>query len=127
MGVVTHVVETRYNKLSDEDRNLIRTSVMVLLRDIFAVQPQSSTIKNKLSVLLVRLLKWDYPERWPSFFADFLGMLDKGVEVIDVFLRVLNTIIQEVVIFEDGRDPDEVKHNSMIVRPRCCTRSNLQR
>jgi hypothetical protein len=45
----------------------------------------------------VHIVLHDYPSAWPSFFADFLGMLDKGPEVIDVFVRLLKILDEDVV------------------------------
>lgn len=73
-----------------------------------------SDIKNKLSVLLVALIKQDYPERWPSFFTDFMSLLNQGTEVVDMFLRTLKTMDQEVVEAQYNRSQEEQKHNTLI-------------
>ena len=38
----------------------------------------------------------DYPHAWPHVFAQLLSFLPNGPVAIDLFLRVLNTVHEEV-------------------------------
>jgi hypothetical protein len=49
---------------------------------------------------------------------DFLSILEKGVDVVDIYFRVLKTIDEEIFAFDEKRTPEEVKHNMIIVRLR---------
>ena len=63
-------------------------------------------IKNKFAQLVVGVLCADFPHAWPHVFAQLLSLLPNGPVVIDVFLRVLNTVHEEVVSAEgSGHDP----------------------
>lgn len=97
----------RYEQMTEEERNMFRVNVMVFAQQVIPTVPQSNLIKTKLSVLVTQLIKNDYPQRWPSFFHDFLGILNLGTEVVDVFFRVLKAIDQEVVDFRDIRSAQE--------------------
>jgi len=71
---------------------------MLYVRDVIpVVPPQAGYLQNKLCAIFVHIVMHDYPSAWPSFFADFLGMLDKGPEVIDVFVRLLKILDEDVV------------------------------
>lgn len=50
-----------------------------------------------LASLIVRMIANEYPERWPSAFSDLVGLLEKGDEVVNVFLRTLRALVQEVI------------------------------
>lgn len=98
LEVILQMVNRRYDALSEADRLGLQQALMVYTRDVVAVKAMAPPVKNKLAVLFVRLLKHDYPERWPTFFHDFLGILTKGPQVVDVFLRVLKIIDEEVTV-----------------------------
>lgn len=91
------VAEKRYTALTEEERNALRRSLMLYVRDVIPTVPQAGYLQNKLCAIFVHIVMHDYPSAWPSFFADFLGMLDKGPEVIDVFVRLLKILDEDVV------------------------------
>lgn len=90
------VSEARYPTMNDEEKSVLRRSLMLFVRDVVPAVPQSPFIKNKLCAIFVHIVKHDYPQHWPSFFTDFLSLLDKGPEVIDVFVRLLKILDEEV-------------------------------
>jgi hypothetical protein len=47
------------------------------------------------------LMKIEYPDQWPSFFRDLLNLLNgAGPPVVDLFLRVIKAVDEEVVSHE---------------------------
>ena len=54
-------------------------------------------IKNKFAQLVVGVMCADYPHAWPHVWAQLLGLLPNGPVAIDLVLRVLNTVHEEVV------------------------------
>jgi hypothetical protein len=58
-----------YATFSEPDRVAMRLQLMVFVRDVASRVPQSHGCKGKLSLLLVRIVKHDYPEKWKSFFS----------------------------------------------------------
>lgn len=71
-------------------------------------------IKNKYAQIIVLLFKVEFPDTWPSFFTDMLASLSRGPAMIDIFLRILKTIDEEVVSPEVHRSPAELAHSSRI-------------
>lgn len=106
LQVLRAVSDARYDSMSEEDRSVLRRSLMLYVRDVIPAVVQGSFIKTKLCTVFVNIVKHDYPTRWPTFFTDFLSLLDKGPEVIDVFVRLLNVLDEEVVDDEAQREPD---------------------
>jgi len=98
LNVLNEVAEKRYAAFSDEERTVMRRSLMLYVRDVIPpVAPLAGFLQNKLCGIFVHIVKHDYLQAWPSFFSDFLSMLDKGPDVIDVFVRLLRTVDEEVV------------------------------
>ena len=60
------------------------------------------------------LLKTDYPERWQTPFGEIMQFLEHEPAMIELFLRVLVAIDEEIVMFHVDRQADEVAHNSLI-------------
>lgn len=63
------VVSKRYAGMSEEEKTVMRRSLMLFVRDVVPVVQQSSFIKNKLCTILVLIIKHDYPNVWPTFFT----------------------------------------------------------
>lgn len=77
-------------------------------------------MKNKLAQLFALLFKLDFLTTWPTFIDDLLVAVcspDTGnhVAIVDMFLRILHSIDEEVVSFDVVRDREEQKHNQDIV------------
>jgi exportin-T len=84
------------------------------IRDICPKTEYSTFLKNKFAAVLVQLVKLEYPERWPSFFQELLLLLNQGERVIDLFLRVLDTIDEEIVSRNIQRTKEELARNTII-------------
>lgn len=61
---------------------------------------EQAYVKNKFAQLVVALVRADYPERWPDVFLSLLGALGRGEVAVDIFLRVLSAVHEEVVTSE---------------------------
>lgn len=65
---IHEITEKRYAAMNEEEKTVMRRSLMLFVRDIIPVIPQSSFIKNKLCAIMVKIVKSDYPKIWPTFF-----------------------------------------------------------
>ena len=67
------------------------------------------------------ILRVDYPSAWPDVFPILLGTLPNGPVSIDLFLRVLNALNDEVVVNEEGNgyDSDVAARVKDGMRERC--------
>ena len=108
------VTSPAYPSLSPPDRSSFCHSLLLYLRDVLPLHSPPAFIRSKVAGLLVAVFKADYPERWPSFFPDLLSLLPRSPVVVDVFLRLLLAIDQEVVVHDWRRSEEEVAHNSLI-------------
>ena len=109
LQTVTDMVvrQRRYESLPEERKQQMRTALLTWLQQ--KGQPQTdepASIKNKFAQLLVAVLRHDYPTHWPDAFSQLLGTLHSGPVSIDLFLRVLNAVHEEVVVNEEGNGYD---------------------
>lgn len=70
----------------------------------------------KVAVVLALLLKSDYPETWTDAFDQLQSLLvvREGAAHVDLYLRVLCALDEEVVTFHVDRSRGETEHNSLI-------------
>lgn len=69
-----------------------------------------------MAVVLALLLKNDYPETWTDAFDQLQSLLvvREGAAHVDLYLRVLCALDEEVVTFHVDRSRGETEHNSLI-------------
>lgn len=74
-------------------------------------------------MVLALLIKTDYPEIWSNAFEELQSLLAGGGSAhVDLYLRVLCAIDDEVVTFHVDRTRAEADHNSLIkVGVGCCS------
>ena len=111
---LTTFVSTSYASLPPDDRQSLCTSLMIFLRDVCPSHPPSPFLRNKLAALFTLLCQRAYPELWASYFSDLIGLLSLSPVIIDIVLRILLTIDQEIVVHDWKRSDAEVAHNSRI-------------
>ena len=75
---------------------------------ILAPAPTPPTDQNALASLLLRIAALDFPHAWPTFFHDLLQRMPLGTEVIDLVLRVLAALDDEVVQQDQQRTAADV-------------------
>ena len=64
-----------------------------------------------LSDTLCLQLQNEYPEQWPSFWKDLLGMLPEGPGVVDMFCRILVAIDDDVISLDISRQACTSAHD----------------
>ncbi len=69
-------------------------------------------VRPKFAQSLTLLFVAEYPSGWPTFFEELLQLLPRHVMHVDMFLRVLDTIDEQVVSTEFPRTPAEIHRNS---------------
>lgn len=92
---------------SPADRFVLRSKFIAWLGEAFPARQDEFVVKNQIALVYVRLLKWSYPDQWPTAWKDILGLLEKGPSLVDMFLRILDSFDQEVVSDEVSRLPEE--------------------
>ena len=87
--------------------------VMFVLTRPEAVAADAAYVKNKIALVIGLLIQVDYPERWPSAFDDMLGSFTSSPVCVDLFLRVLTVLDEEVVQATVNSSSDQHAHFTM--------------
>lgn len=75
---------------------------------------EKSFIRNKVAQIVSLAFVVDYPGRWPMFFQDLLRTLNSGQQAVDMYLRILQAVDQEVVDREIIHSAEESQRNTAI-------------
>ena len=124
LQTVIHMVtkKSRYAQLPAEQRcSLQRALVAWLQARGGAETDEPASVKNKFAQLFVAVLKADFPLAWPDAFSQLLCTLGNGLVAIDMFLRVLNELHEQVVVHEEsnGYDSETATRVKDGMRDRC--------
>eukprot|EP00743_Colponemidia_sp_Colp-15_P007842 GILK01008494.1.p1 GENE.GILK01008494.1~~GILK01008494.1.p1 ORF type:complete len:968 (-),score=114.45 GILK01008494.1:207-3110(-) len=114
LQVIEETIKKRYSSISYADKSQLRAIVLTWLTEVFGSREEQYYMKSKFSLIIALLVKFDYPESWPTAFQDLMNSTSKGPLLVDIFLNVLHTIDQEVVQFDVNRLPEEHTHNTLI-------------
>ena len=113
--LTTFVTSPAYPALPPLERSSFCSSLLIYLRDVTPLHPPPPYLRSKLATLLTSLFRVDYPDRWPSFFTDFLSLLPPlHPTVVDTFLRTLLAIDSDVVAHDWRRSDADVAVNVRI-------------
>lgn len=74
-----------------------------------------SYFKNSILSILALLIKWDYPDFWPTAFQDLLQLSRSGgLKNAVLLITVLQELEIEVVAFSDSRSREEIARNTQV-------------
>ncbi|CAI5730624.1 unnamed protein product [Peronospora destructor] len=92
------------------------------------METKAPYLKTKLAVVITRLIKRDYPDRWPTAFMELLELLPQGASIVEMYFRILLAINEEIVEFDAQRTQQEAAHNMKIkdaMREGSCMRESF--
>jgi len=122
LNVVLSGIRREYRDLSEGERKHTRAALMQLAGQMSKPNSNRSSssnemppsllyppfLRNKIAVVLVAVLQVDYPERWPDFFKVILSSLKEGASRVDMFLRILDAVDNDIVGYDEKRTKSEV-------------------
>ena len=77
--------------------------------------PKQLFVQSKFAQLTVCAFQYSgYPSRWSGFFDQFFALLPKGVNLIDLWLRVLQNIDSSIVNRDVARDAMQRQRDTLI-------------
>ena len=100
--------------LPAEARLELRGKVVSWLRDVGANKQEEVVVKNKLALVYAGLVRLDYPQNWPSAWQELMSLMEKGLPLVDFFLRVLAIFDQEVMSDEVQRSNEDRQRSHQI-------------
>lgn len=104
-------------QLTPHELTLIKQALPSWIRDVCVKKKVPTHIKNKFSEVLVLVFRIEYSEkRWDDFFTNlFMITTSCGEDGIDMLLRILNTIDEQVVSRYFERTKEDLARNTFIV------------
>ena len=86
-----------------DEQTTFRTALIAWVQAQGApTREEAPFVKNKFAQLVVAVIARDYPQMWPHAFTQLLDVLQCGPGSIDMFLRVLNAVHEEVICSDGG-------------------------
>lgn len=105
LQVLEGVIKYRWNALPVEQRdgmkNYISEVIVQLSRDEASFRRERLYV-NKLNVILVQILKHDWPARWKSFIPDLVNAAKSSETICENCMVILKLLSEEVFDFSRG-------------------------
>lgn len=105
LQVLEGVIKYRWNALPAEQRdgmkNYISEVIVQLSRDEASFRRERLYV-NKLNVILVQILKHDWPARWQSFIPDLVSAAKSSETICENCMVILKLLSEEVFDFSRG-------------------------
>eukprot|EP01087_Luapelamoeba_hula_P018313 TRINITY_DN5887_c0_g1_i1.p1 TRINITY_DN5887_c0_g1~~TRINITY_DN5887_c0_g1_i1.p1 ORF type:complete len:983 (-),score=118.97 TRINITY_DN5887_c0_g1_i1:81-3029(-) len=125
---ITEVIVKRYDAVASDPTVTAQMREMMVkwMKVYLPYHPQEdNSARNKMAQAIAALFKKQYPQQWPTFFSDFsvaplvadpLTALrtDEQRICVDMFLRIIKAIDEDVVSREVTRSTSELDQNGRI-------------
>ncbi|KAL3158478.1 hypothetical protein ABBQ38_010710 [Trebouxia sp. C0009 RCD-2024] len=108
------VLVTRYDQLSNSACSMIKQSILSWVRNTNVEQQMAPFLRNKAAQVVVAMVQNEYPDKWPSFWKELLGMLPEGPGVVDMFCRILSAIDDDVISLDISRTQEGIKRSMQL-------------
>jgi exportin-1 len=103
LQVLQHTITYRWKSLPKEQREGIRTyvvqKVIAWSSDEAFCAGGGSALVQKINLVLVSILKYDWPQDWPSFIPDLAGSSQTSELLCENNVRILRLLSEEVFDF----------------------------
>lgn len=118
LQIIQETITHKYEGLEDGDKFQLRSAILTFLQQRLCVDQHTPFILNKFAQLVALLFRADYLTTWTGFFDDLLNLINvcggQNTLLVDMYLRIMSSIDQEVVSLEVARPKDEFVRNSQI-------------
>eukprot|EP00045_Choanoeca_perplexa_P008278 m.76373 g.76373 ORF g.76373 m.76373 type:complete len:994 (-) comp14426_c0_seq3:114-3095(-) len=111
LKIVEGVISKRYCALVSDQQQSVKELVIMLL---MSSSHSPTFIRNKIAQLFGLIFRFDYPYKWKSCFEDLLALLNQGRQAIDMFLRVLTALNDEIADRDLYRSQHEYEVNAQL-------------
>lgn len=105
LQILEDVIKFRWGALPDEQREGIKTYISNLIIKIctdVSVFRAERVFLRKMNVILVQILKQDWPHKWRSFIPDIVGASRTSETLCENCMEILMLLSEEVFDFSRG-------------------------
>lgn len=106
LQILENVIKTRWKLLPQEQREGIKQFIVGLVIKISSNEDTSDkqkTYLNKLNLILIQIVKHEWPKHWPSFISDIVGASKSNEYLCRNNLIILKLLSEEVFDFSLGQ------------------------
>ncbi|RCI02386.1 Karyopherin transporter, partial [Rhizopus stolonifer] len=102
LGVLEEFIKVRWNALPMDQRLMMRNYIV---KSIIDIASNESTLRshtaylNKLDLVLVQILKKDWPQYWPSFIQEIVDSSATSSSLCENNMKILKFLSEEVFDF----------------------------
>lgn len=105
LQVLEGVIKYRWNALPVDQREGMKNYISDVIVQLSGDQPSFRLEKlyvNKLNIILVQILKHDWPARWRSFIPDLVAAAKTSETICENCMAILKLLSEEVFDFSRG-------------------------
>ncbi|KAI9320987.1 nuclear export factor CRM1 [Dichotomocladium elegans] len=99
LQILEKFIQTRWNTLVPDSRNAIRyfvVNVIVKVSSDEATLIKERTYINKLNMVLVQILKQEWPRNWPSFIPEIVTSSKSNLSLCENNMAILKLLSEEI-------------------------------
>ncbi|KAL3082998.1 hypothetical protein niasHS_010800 [Heterodera schachtii] len=105
LQILEHLIQTRWKALPRDQCEGIKGYIVNMILDISADPEKSERMKlllQKLNLVLVQIVKHEWPRLWPTFISDIVGSSRNGQSLCMNNMAILRLLSEEVFDFGTG-------------------------
>lgn len=105
MQILENVIKFRWGQLPEEQRQGIKNYISNLIIKLSSEEQtfrKQKVFLNKLNIILVQVLKQDWPHKWPTFVTDIVGASRTSETLCENSMHILKLLSEEVFDFSRG-------------------------
>ncbi|CAO3632166.1 unnamed protein product [Cunninghamella blakesleeana] len=105
LRIMENFIVVRWNTIPLELRIEIRNYIVQLVVDACSKNvnlPEDQSYLNKLNIILVQIIKKDWPKHWPNFISDIIEISKTDLSYCENNMKILQLLSEE--IFEYSED-----------------------
>jgi len=106
LQILEGVIKTRWKPLPLQERESIKGFIVKLIVKISSDEASSQanqTYLNKLNLILIQIVKYEWPKNWPTFISDIVAASKQNTHLCKNNLNVLKLLSEEVFDFSSGQ------------------------
>ncbi|KAJ2352369.1 Karyopherin transporter, partial [Coemansia sp. RSA 2618] len=102
LQILEKLIQTKWKILDEEPRNGIKNFSLNLIVELASSEEslrQNKVFLNKLNLILVQILKQDWPQKWPDFIPDIVATSRTNLALCENNMAILKLLSEEVFDF----------------------------
>jgi exportin-1 len=110
LQILDSLIRYRWKTLPRETADSIRNYVVNLVIKLSSTDEELARQRvfvSKLNLILVSVVKQDWPQRWPKFIEELVGSSRQNVSLCENNMRILQLLSEEVFDFSSGQMTQE--------------------